>query len=431
MNSARAFLTALAKYRGVRYTWGGKTPADGFDCSGLIHYALGQVGVEFVHGSTAQIDACTPITVDQALATPGALLWFQGHDAISLGNGTTLEAVTSPADGVGSYRHGNRFTRAGLIPGINYNEESEMISPFKGRVTAQWRGYPGHKGMDIAPPLPGQTGMPVYAAFAGRVKALHRTAKHGNRNSTWAPFRTGNGALIENPDGEGNGYNHVMPLASLKVGDWVKAGQLIGYNDSSGNQSGPHLHFEMWGDADNPNSDYDPRDAFSAHKVTPGSAPAKTTGKPSTPASGNTKADNIAIQKALNAMGYKAGEPDGVDGPLMEAAVKEFQEDHGLFPDGDWGSVSQAKYEALGRPKKPIKATASKPVKTYRNLKRGSTGADVLALSRKLRAKGYTQQGDTRTYTAQLEANVKDWQRRSKLRQDGVAGEITQKSLGL
>lgn len=306
-----------------------------------------------------------------------------------------------------------------------------MISPFEGRVTAQWRGYPGHKGMDIAPPKPGQTGRPIYAAFAGRVKELHRTARHGNRNSTWAPGRTGNGGLIENPDGEGNGYNHMMPLSTLKVGDKVAAGELIGYNDTSGNQSGPHLHFEMWADADDHNSDYDPRLAFSKFKVSPGSKPASTTGKPSTPASGNSKADNIAVAKVLNAMGYDAGFPDGVDGPKMQSATAAFQRDAGLYPDGDWGSVTQAKYESLGRPKKPIKPVANKPVKTYRNLKYGASGNDVLALSRALRAQGYNKQGDTRTFTRQLEANVKDWQRRKKLRQDGVAGEITQKSLKL
>lgn len=392
MATSQSFIAELRKLLGIKYTWGGKTPAAGFDCSGLIHYALAQASVKFVHGSAAQIEACIPISVEQALTTPGALLWFPGHDAISLGNGRTLEAVTTPVTGVGEYPHGNRFTKAGLIPGIIYQEAilSTMVSPFQGRITASHHtsgGYRGHKGMDIAPPKPGQTGMPVYAAFAGVVERLHRSSAPGNKKSTWAPGRTGNGALIRNPDGERNGYNHIMPVSTLKVGDSVAAGQLIGYNDSSGNMTGPHLHFELWANADS-NSDYDPRKAFIRFGVTPGSAPAKTSGKPSTPASGNTSADNVAIQKALAAMGYKPGEPDGVDGPMMKSAVASFQRDHGLYPDEQWGSVTQAKYEALGRPKKPIKPTAAKPGKVYRNLKHGSTGADVLAVSKALRAQG-------------------------------------------
>lgn len=84
----------------------------------------------------------------------------------------------------------------------------------------------------------------------------------------------------------------------------------------------------------------------------------------------------------------------------------------------------------------PAGKPASKPVpkpkpKTYRNLKKGMAGADVLAVARALRAKGYTRQGDTRTFTEQLRVNVKDWQRRKGLYQDAVAGKITQQSLGL
>lgn len=247
-----------------------------------------------------------------------------------------------------------------------------MISPFEGRVTANHHtrgGYTGHRGFDIAPPKPGQTGLPVYAAFAGTVRELHRTAKPGNKNSTWAPYRTGNGGLIANPDGEGNGYNHMTPLASLKVGDKVAAGELIGHNDRSGTQSGPHLHFEMWKDWRNAFSDYDPRLAFDAHKVTPGSKP------------------DVDVKPA--------------------------------------GTIKPRP------PAKPAAKPKPKPVKKYRTLVKGSRGADVLALSRALRAKGYNQQGDTRTFTEQLRINVKDWQRIKDLRQDAKAGPITQQSLGL
>ena len=231
---------------------------------------------------------------------------------------------------------------------------SNMVSPFQGRVTAEWRGYKNHAGMDIAPPKPGQVGLPVYAAFAGTIKALNRTAPHGNLKSTWAPGRTGRGMLVANPDGEGNGYNHMTPLAGLKVGDKVKAGQLIGHNDTSGNQTGPHLHFELWASWKNPYSDYNPRLAFNKFGVTPGSAPKATStpAKPkpapkpaASPKDTNNREDNIAIEKALAKMGLDVGYPDGVNGDKQKAGVLAFQKQHGLVEDGYWGPATQEKFE--------------------------------------------------------------------------------------
>lgn len=293
---------------------------------------------------------------------------------------------------------------------------AQMVSPFDGRLTQNHGdsgGYRGHKGMDIAPPKPGQTGKPVYAAFAGTVRKIYRTAGNGNKSSTWAPGRTGNGLLISNPDGEGNGYNHVKPIAGLSVGDKVEAGALLGYNDRSGNQTAPHLHLELWADWRNHNSDYDPQLAFKKFGVTPGSKPS-TTGsvtpvqskpkpkpKPKPSSSSNDKGDYIAIAKALNAMGLNAGYPDGVNGSMLKSATKAFQRAHGLVADGNWGAVTQAKFE------------------------------EVKAVQRALKSEGYTKQGVDGYYGDQTKTNVRDYQRRVGLVPDGIAGSITRKKLGV
>ncbi|NAZ17880.1 peptidoglycan DD-metalloendopeptidase family protein [Glutamicibacter soli] len=81
----------------------------------------------------------------------------------------------------------------------------------------------------------------------------------------------------------------------------------------------------------------------------------------------------------------------------------------------------------------PGKTAPRKASETYRNLslKNKSKGDDVLAVARALRSEGYTRQGDTRVFTAQLDVNVRDFQRRTGLVVDGVAAEITQKRLGI
>ena len=48
----RAAGIALAAV-GVPYHWGGESPSSGFDCSGLVRWAYGRVGVELPHNSYA------------------------------------------------------------------------------------------------------------------------------------------------------------------------------------------------------------------------------------------------------------------------------------------------------------------------------------------------------------------------------------------
>lgn len=122
--TASAFVQAALAQAGDRYIFGAEASVSdpdptAFDCSELVQWAAGRAGVTFVDGSAAQIAACKSISVDQAIATRGALLWHPGHIAISLGNGRTIEAANSRV-GVVSYSARGRFQRGGLIPGLAY-----------------------------------------------------------------------------------------------------------------------------------------------------------------------------------------------------------------------------------------------------------------------------------------------------------------------
>ena len=117
------FLNISLSQKGKTYVYGaeadGQANPKAFDCSELIQWAMERLGMEFPDGSANQIAYAKPISVEEALRTPGALLYRPGHIAISLGNGKTMEARGSDY-GVGVFSARDRgWTAGGLIPELS------------------------------------------------------------------------------------------------------------------------------------------------------------------------------------------------------------------------------------------------------------------------------------------------------------------------
>lgn len=108
-------------------------PPTAFDCSGISWYTARQFGVQLNRRSIEMFQGLTSISVEEALKTPGALLFFfknldkpqkywRKHVALSVGdNKTTLETL-NPKSPCKYYRRGyaKYWTHAGLIPGFTY-----------------------------------------------------------------------------------------------------------------------------------------------------------------------------------------------------------------------------------------------------------------------------------------------------------------------
>jgi murein DD-endopeptidase MepM/ murein hydrolase activator NlpD len=99
--------------------------------------------------------------------------------------------------------------------------------------TARTQTMHGHNGSDFA----GKVGTSILAAAGGTV----RVAKSSGYN-----FGYGNYVIITHPNGTETLYAH-MSSVSVSVGQQVGQGQNIGAIGSSGNSTGPHLHFEIRG----------------------------------------------------------------------------------------------------------------------------------------------------------------------------------------
>ena len=98
--------------------------------------------------------------------------------------------------------------------------------PVTGRLSQAY--HSGHNGLDIAVPL----GTPIETTMDGQV--VH---------AGWNNQGFGNLVIVEN--GEYRTYYAHLSSIPVSVGDTVNAGTTIGISGSTGNSTGPHLHYEI------------------------------------------------------------------------------------------------------------------------------------------------------------------------------------------
>ena len=138
----------------------------------------------------------------------------------------------------------------------------KLIVPVNGPITQLFGenpdfykrfGFPGHNGIDYGIP----NGTPVNAAAAGTVALV------GFENGGY-----GNYVKLSHVDGSKTYYTYYAHLAnaSVSAGQKVKAGTMVGHSNNTGASTGPHLHFGLKIDGENPpyKGYVDPMPYFSA-----------------------------------------------------------------------------------------------------------------------------------------------------------------------
>ena len=107
------------------------------------------------------------------------------------------------------------------------------VTPTTGHITSRFGSRESirdhaHKGMDIAT----KTGTPIKAAAQGTVKHSGVMGGYGNL------------IILDHGNGVQTYYGHCSKLY-VKKGEKVSAGDVIAAVGSTGNSTGPHLHFEV------------------------------------------------------------------------------------------------------------------------------------------------------------------------------------------
>ncbi|WP_419994805.1 M23 family metallopeptidase [Streptomyces boninensis] len=119
--------------------------------------------------------------------------------------------------------------------GVASAASPSWVSPIDGDYTftgkynqggARWAAK--HSGQDFAVP----TGTKVHAAHGGTVVEAGWGGAYGNN------------IVVKHSDGVYTQYAHLSKF-DVKLGDKVKTNEVIANSGSTGNSSGPHLHFEV------------------------------------------------------------------------------------------------------------------------------------------------------------------------------------------
>ncbi len=148
-----------------------------------------------------------------------------GDEIIIPDGDASVSAPVSVASGSSKPSSGSSSSKYGNLSGY-------FIRPTAGIKTQGLHGK-YRTAVDIAAPV----GTPIHAAAGGTVII----ARMGGYNGGY-----GNYIVVQHPNGVQTLYGHLSQVL-VSSGSHVDQGDLIAKMGDTGNSTGPHLHFELWG----------------------------------------------------------------------------------------------------------------------------------------------------------------------------------------
>ncbi len=144
---------------------------------------------------------------------------------------TSVPPTTTPKPSTSTGSSSNT-PPANVVAGIKWTmpcKYTKLTSGYGYRVHPVYGTWKFHSGVDLA----GNKGTPIYASRSGTVTAATYHKSMGNY------------VTINHGDGFSTSYLH-MTHDVVSKGQYVTAGQIIGYMGSTGVSTGPHLHFTIY-----------------------------------------------------------------------------------------------------------------------------------------------------------------------------------------
>lgn len=255
--------------------------------------------------------------------------------------------------------------------------------PSGGHFGADRGGVP-HAGQDVT----NSTGTAVYAAAGGSAYRVGSGVLGG---------RTGNGIILFHGNSTYTYYGHLNRFR-ISQGASVSAGQWIGDMGTTGNVTGPHLHFETH--TGGLNGIVDPVSFMRARGVDLGGGWSSI----------DPGASGEVVEVIQYLMRYRGTNLviDGDYGPVSVSAVKSFQSSQGLYVDGQVGPKTWPELVATAR-----------SGRNGNHVKAAQTALNV-------RSAGLLVDGDCGPVTVSA---IRSFQSVNRLVVDGVCGPVTWRAL--